>query len=141
MKTRTFSFYDPATGLFTGQRFSGDDDTSLATNTPTGLAALEGAHDHTAVRVVDGQVAQRDDVPADHYWDYGGGKFVPRSRLQMAIDDQAARARIAELERQQIRPHRELVRDPMNTEARKRIEAIDEEIATLRPKLRQPFNL
>lgn len=40
--------------------------------------------------------------------------------------------RIESLERQQLRPMRELTRDPQNAEARRRLDQIDSEIAELR---------
>jgi hypothetical protein len=43
-----------------------------------------------------------------------------------------AQARIDELEQKQKRPHRELVLDPGNAEAKRRLQAIDAQIAELR---------
>lgn len=51
---------------------------------------------------------------------------------QRAARDRLARQRIAELERAQHRPLRELAIDPANAEAKKRLTKIDEEIAALR---------
>lgn len=45
-----WSFFDPATGLFDGRRFSGPD-RMLHANQPPGMAALKGAYDHLSQRV------------------------------------------------------------------------------------------
>lgn len=45
---KTFSFYDPKTGILTGQTYTGH---SVETNTPSALHAVEGFHDHTTRRI------------------------------------------------------------------------------------------
>lgn len=45
-----FSFYDPASGIFTGTVFSGPAD-SVDLNCPLGFAYLQGKHDHLSVRI------------------------------------------------------------------------------------------
>ena len=45
-----WSFYDPATGVFTGGRFRGPQ-RALAANTPEGLAAFPGVVDHSRQRL------------------------------------------------------------------------------------------
>ncbi len=44
----TASFYDPKTGILTGQTYTGP---LVELNTPAGLHAIEGIHDHTTRRV------------------------------------------------------------------------------------------
>ena len=44
----SFSFYDPQSGVLTGQTYTGH---SVETNTPSGLHAVEGFHDHTKRRI------------------------------------------------------------------------------------------
>ena len=45
---RAFCFYDPQTGILTGQTYTGD---LIEMNTPPGLTAIEGVHDYTRRRV------------------------------------------------------------------------------------------
>lgn len=52
MNFRTWSVYDAATGLFTGQRLSGNfTDDGIAVNIPAGCAAAEGRFDPAKHRV------------------------------------------------------------------------------------------
>jgi hypothetical protein len=132
---KTWSFYD-ATGLFVGRTFTGPSE-NLEMNTPQGHAAMEGVHDHLSRRVdletgetVDWQPPQ---PSADHVWNAD----TKRWQLHQAVQDklvrrQAAVGRIAALEALQARPLRELARDPSSAEARKRLAAIEAEIAALR---------
>ena len=64
------------------------------------------------------------------------GEVITDSSLGVERDQQQARDRalpqIAELERRQLRPLRELLIDPNNADARSRLAEIDEQIATLR---------
>jgi hypothetical protein len=137
---KTWSVYTPLTGLFTGRRLSGSDETFLRENLPEGTAALEGEHDHVTLRVVDGKTVPRE-APDGHTWMHAAEKFVPSSRLAAAEEDRAARTRIAELESKQHRPHRELALDPTNAAARAALQSIEAEIAALRSKVKTPFNL
>lgn len=131
--TRTWSFYDPATGEFIGRTFTGPD-TALAINTPRGLVALEGAHDHRIMRVnLDtGALEQWRDPPPPgrHEWD--GAAWKP-TRLE---ERRTALARIAALEASQARPLREmalaLAAGSDDPDAATRVAAIDAEIAALR---------
>lgn len=113
-----YSFYDEKTGVFTGRRYSGK---AVKENTPQGLAAIEGTHDRRTHRV-----------------DLDTGEVVPYQAPPDAQQQRdRAQARIATLERAQQRPSRELAIDPDNAEARRRIEAIDAEIAQLRTRVIQ----
>jgi len=127
--TRTWSFYDPATGEFIGRTFAGPD-TALAINTPRGMVAFEGDHDHRTMRVNLGTGALerwRDPPPSrDHQWQ--AGQWV-RSRVAARRE---ALAQIVALEAQQLRPLRELAVDPDNPIARERLTSLDAQIAELR---------
>ena len=63
---RAHSFYDPATGLFTGRTFAtniaadSDHAAALAANTPPGMAHAEGDHDHLSQRVDIERLARED---------------------------------------------------------------------------------
>lgn len=75
--------------------------------------------------------------PREHCIDTVTGAVVPvsddeRARIAAQDADRAARARIDELERKQLRPMRELAADPNNAEAKRRLAEIDAEIAALR---------
>ena len=57
---KTWTFCDQATGLFSGQTFSGPAD-ALEANTPAGCLAIEGLYDH---------ISQRFDLAAQTVVDY-----------------------------------------------------------------------
>lgn len=135
---RTVSFYDPATGLLTGRTFSGPED-MVSANTPEGLAAIDGHHDHLAARVVDGAVVDwiPDAPDAGHEWSRDRKRWlkVP-ALLEAEASHAAALGRIDMLERSQFRAIRELALDPDHPVARDRLLTIDAEIATLRASLK-----
>lgn len=140
---KIFSFYEKSTGRFNGRTFGTDEAgyadyvRQLAAHTPEGHVAIEGKFDHLSqkVNVVTGEVEDyRPNAPSN---DHEFNTITKRWELNEATAVRnAARAaactRIAELERAQQRPVRELTRDTTNAEARKRIDAIDSEIAKLR---------
>lgn len=134
-----WSIYDPSTGLFTGQKFGGSQ-RDVVGNTPEGMVALEGDYDHIGQMVVDGEVVARD-APPDHYFEASVARFVPIARREMALQDAEARRRIAEVETSALRAQRELIRNPDDAEAKKRVLAADDEIAELRGHLGQPFDI
>jgi hypothetical protein len=124
----TWQFYDRETGLFAGRSFTGPD-RALAANTPRGFAAIEGRYDRHSQRV-----------------DVASGVVVAYERPAAEIEaeqktarEQQARHRIAELELAQHRPMRELVIDPSNAEAKRRLQEIEGEIAGLRVGARFPL--
>jgi hypothetical protein len=119
---RHWSFYRLSDGAFTGQCLMSSQD-ALALNTPPGCAALEGNYDHRSQRVDLQTAAVVDDADL--------AEENRRSREQQQRRDHAALS-IAELERRQLRPTRELQIDPSNAEARSRLAEIDAQIATLR---------
>jgi hypothetical protein len=122
---RRWSFYRLSDGAFTGQCLMSSQD-ALAGNTPPGCAALEGNYDHRSQRV-DLQTGTVVD-------DAALAEENRRSREQQQRRDHATLS-IAELERRQLRPTRELQIDPTNAEARSRLEAIETQIAGLRTSL------
>jgi hypothetical protein len=119
-----WSFYRADTGEFTGRVFVGLERT-LALNIPAGCKALLGSFDPRSQRV-----------------DLATGQVVAYQRPaaeieaeQRAVRARSARQRIASLELAQLRPIRELAIDPENAEAKRRLEAIDGEIAALRAEI------
>lgn len=116
---KTWSFYRLEDGLFISRRFSSTNAEIVEKNTPDGCAAIEGRYDQRTQRVdlATGDVVAHE-APPD------------ARRLR-----DRAQARIAALEGKQNRPARELALDPSNTEARRRLEAIDAEIMELRKAL------
>lgn len=126
-----WSFYDPATGRLVGRTFSGPVE-HLQANTPAGLAAVPGEHNHETHRVTlaTGEVERwREARPSDdHEWDSASGSWV----VSRAAQKRAALERIHALELQQLRPMRELLADPESAIARERVRRIDDEISILR---------
>lgn len=122
---RTFALYHLATGHFTGKHILCTKD-MLGRNTPEGCASIEGRYDRMCQRVdlETGSVID-DEILAEQN---------RRIRERQQRRDHAA-LRIAELERKQARPQRELQLDPNNAEARARLEQIDAQIAALREEL------
>lgn len=116
-----WSFYDTATGVFSTRTFTGNRG-SLRNNTPKGCAALEGRYDRLSqrVNVETGEVVAYDSPERD--------AVAQESRQR------AAKARIEELERAQLRPLRELVLNG-DEKARDRLAEIDGEIAAARADL------
>lgn len=124
---KTWSFFDPATGLFSGRGFSGTE-MALSENTPDGLVPIEGTYDRRSQRI-----------------DVATGAVVAHEPTapEIAADSHAAlkrqrRQRIVALEQKQLRPLREIAIDPSNAEAKQRLQEIDDEIAAKRAELRQP---
>lgn len=117
-----WSFYRVETGEFTGRHFIGSE-RALASNTPLGCGAIAGRFDRLTQRVQDGRV-------------------VERVRSQKEVDaatqearHQAALREIEAIERQTVRPLRELLIDPQNSEARRRLAEAEAQIAALRADL------
>lgn len=144
MKLLSFSFYDPATGLFHGSRFScsnhaghADD---LRKNTPAGAAALEGSFDSLRHRVDIATGAVVDYQPPapsdDHEWRSDEKSWVLKPEvLEAKAADAQARTRIAAEETLSLRAMRELLLDPANAEARAKVQAAEAAIAAERPKI------
>jgi hypothetical protein len=139
---RTWSLYDLATGLFTGERVSLTNPADLAHNVAPGLGALEGAFDHLAQRVALETGAVVDWIPPAptdaHLWDERARRWITAPGATDAARYRTGLlARIRSLEAAQARPLRELAIDPHDLEARRRLQAIDEEIAAARVALRK----
>jgi hypothetical protein len=136
MRPTAWSFYDPNTGRLTGRTFTGLED-HLAVNTPAGYVAVKGVHDALSKRidletgaVIDYQPPQPD---ADHEWDVGTRRWRRRADVvEREWRRERAGAQIADLERRQLRPMRELQLNPDNVEARTRLEQIEAQIVALR---------
>jgi len=116
---RHFSFYDPATGDFTGDHFSSDDELAVSLNT-TGRPAIEGRHSHLTHRV---DLATKTVVPRD----------TPRPQTRLERRHEAL-AKIHALEARQSRVIREFLLGDAG--AKEGLQAIDDEIAKLRAELK-----
>jgi hypothetical protein len=134
---KTWSFYEQATRLFSGLKFSGNQ-SILSANIPAGHKALEGQYDHLSQRVdiETGQVVdyQPPQPSPDHEWDAA----TKRWRLKADVAErqrrrEAALAQIRTLEAAQARPMREAALGIAG--AVERLRAIDEQIAQLRVEL------
>jgi hypothetical protein len=131
---QTYSFYDPATGLFTGRQMTGSE-SALALNTPEGLKAIAGQYDPLSERVNEqGSVVDYEPPsPGDDYeWDHEARHWVLSAAAQQAIDaDVAARARLAEIDLQSVRALREAAIGN-NTDAIATLATLEQEAVPLR---------
>lgn len=139
---KSWSYYDRETGLFSRRKHSGPDD--WLPSPPDGHVAIEGDFDHLSKRfdlstltVVEYQPPCPDD---EHEWDSTTDPTRPRWRKRREVVERERQravslSRIKELEEKQLRPLRELARDPENAEARRRLVQIDTDIAELRASL------
>jgi len=139
---KVWSFCDSQSGMLSRRTFSGPDD-SIAANTPPGLQAIEGEHDHLSRRVdlATGEVIdwQPPAPSTDHEWNATSRRWeLSADAIERAEKLQRAQARINHLELAQLRPLRELVRDPQNAAALARMDEIEAEIAGLRADLTAP---
>jgi hypothetical protein len=135
---KTFSLYEAATGLFTGQRLQCDEDGLVGARLPPGTLAIEGAYDHMSQRVdlsTGKVVAYHPLAPsADHEWNAASKRWQVRKGVRETEGRRAVVfARIHALETSQGRAIREAtLGDPA---AMKRLKEIDAEIAALRAEL------
>ena len=137
---KVWSIFNPATGLFTGATFFGDD-AGLALNIPPGCDVIPGAHDHLSRRIVDGVVVDfRPPQPSpDHEWNDTTKRWQPTAAAQAAeLADQQARAVIAMTEQGSARAIREALLEvlPKNSVARQKLQDADDLIAAERPKIK-----
>jgi hypothetical protein len=131
---KTVSFYDPKTGLFTGQRYSGPE-----SGVPSG-AYVEGEWHPASSRVetssVDGELvalAVPREVPDGHTWHAPAASFIEQSKLDRAKRDAEARAELASLDASQ---HRALLEHALgDPEALERLRAIHARKAEVRKEL------
>ena len=138
---KVWSFFDPATGHFTGQTYAGDDE-GLDLNLPSGLDALPGVFDHLAQRIEDGAVVeyQPPQPSAEHEWNPATRRWQLTAAAQASADqDAAARAAIQAAEAGSDRAIREalLLLLPQDAPERQRLQAVDDAIAAQRPKLKK----
>jgi hypothetical protein len=131
------SFYHRETGLFNGNHLIASDDAAVKLNTPLDHIAIDGHYDHLSkkVDVESGQVVDYQPAPpsAEHEWNTSTRRWQLRAAVAECQQRHAAAlARIAALEAAQHRPMRELAVNSQSVEARKRLEAIESEIASLR---------
>lgn len=123
---RTWSFYREQDGSILGRHYSAPTDQFLEQNTPAGCVAIEGRYDRER---------QRMDLQSRRVIDDAELARMNAEKRTQAMRGDLARTRIEALERQQLRPLRELAIDPTNAEARTRLAEIDAQIATLRTQL------
>lgn len=110
---RTWSFYDPATGRFTGRTFTGPP-SALAVNA-RGLAAIAGEYDRESQRVENGIVVDyQPPAPSpEHEWDSVSKRWrLPLAQRQAIVADHRARAAIAGAEAGTLRALREALLSP-----------------------------
>lgn len=132
---KTFHFYDPATGLFSGRSYSGPED-GLIDNTPVGLSSIEGDVDHASQRVnlATGEIEdyQPPSPGADFAWEAQSKRWALTDRAARAAHKRAkAKASIEALEKSQGRALRELALGKPG--ASDRLAEIDAAITILRP--------
>ncbi len=123
---RTWSFYSEADGRFLSRRLTSTDRNAREINTPPGYRAIEGHFDH---------LSQRVDLESGQVVDDADLAQANRVRMDREREHSSSLQRIEQLERQQLRPLRELAVDPKNAEAESRLRSIDEQIAELRGQL------
>ena len=139
----TYTFYRTDTGALLQATFSGTP-AALASNTPPGCAAIEGAFDAQARRVVDGAVQtwQPPKPETTRAWDWawddkaGCWDRVPSLPRRKRLATDTVHERIAEIEEAQARPLREWLLAEADgsdkTEAVQRVGDLDEQVKTLR---------
>jgi hypothetical protein len=135
---KTWHFYDPATGLFTGHRLAATSDSIVEKSTPSGQAAFQfdGQLDWRSTKIVDGKLVdyQPPAPSADHEWNAETKRW---QLIAAASERQARRAnahsRIASLEASQPRILREHALGI--AAAAERLLAIEKEISSLRADL------
>lgn len=134
-----YYFYDETTGIFTGNFFSGPD--HLEANTPPGLRVWEGPCDplRQRVNIATGALEECLPPPApddDHEWNPEIRAWVLKPAvMERRIRRQLLQSRIDELERSQLRPMREWMRDQADQVARSRVLDIEAQVEPLREEL------
>ena len=119
---KTWHFYDPATGIFSSQSYSGPE-SGLASNTPRGFVPREGRVDFRK---------QRRDLESgslvDHQREPDAG-YLSRRELAKTL------AQLRALDSKLVRPMAELMLDGGNDAARARLVEIENQKTELRAKL------
>jgi hypothetical protein len=136
MSRTIVSCYDPQTGIFTGERFSGSNAQHVLQMVPAGRAAIVGEHDHLArqVNLTTGEV--EDHQPAQpspgHEWNTDRKRWQLSEAAQAkAAATAAARARHAELVDCQHTHIRRLALNPFSITARLALRRIEREVRAL----------
>lgn len=130
---KTWSFFDPHTGLFAGLHYTGSDGTVEA-NTPRGHASAEGLHDHLSRKVDLATGAVVDYQPpapsSDHEWNDTTKRWQLTAAAQAKADAAAAaRARHAALI---VSQHDDIRRAVLgDAAALERLRAIETEVSGL----------
>jgi len=136
---KTYSFYNPDSGIFTGEKFVTNN--LVGRQVPDGCRAIEGNFDHLCVRVdvsdpdclvvVDYQAPRPD---AGFEWHADVSKWKVSDAVQTFIDSRAAALRrISQIEAAQPRTIREFALGFAG--AAERLKAMDDEITSLRSEL------
>lgn len=137
---KRWHFYDAQTGLLLGRSFSSTDPEDAARNTPAGCVAIAGEYDYLSQKfdlelgaIVDYQPAK---PSPEHEWNAKARRWqLSTKAAQAEADDAIARDAIAKLEQQQLRSMREAILG--DAQAKTRVADIDQQIASLRPKLKK----
>lgn len=144
------SLYDLQTGMFVGQTIDGSP-RAIAANTPKGLGAMPGFHNHLQYHVVDGVVVDwQPPQPSDlHEWDTETRSWqLSAAAREAEVAQTLARIRVAKIEGEmQPRAQRELLLhiaaalniDPAKVTPLAVLADADTEIATLRPVVVTPI--
>jgi hypothetical protein len=113
---KTWSFYDPATGIFTGRSFSGPE-RALARNTPAGAAVYPGYVDLATKRL-----------------DLATGELVAHRLPQVDRTAERATMHIQHLERKSLRRMRELLLEIVDDP---QLKQINDQISARRAEMQQ----
>jgi len=120
VRHRTWSYYDKATGVFSGSVITTDRESTAELNA-AGRGYIEGAYSHLTQRV---DVATGNVVP-----------YQAPSDLSATAIRANTLGQIHRLEASQHRSIRELAIDPLNVQARARLHALEDQIAQLRSRI------
>ena len=130
-----FSVYNLDTGFLTGRLLTAPTQEAATKSTPLGCGVVDGHYSELCYKVVDGLITYFEPIPpGDGYvWDLNISKWR-RSENESLKDRAKAKALedIELLEKQQLRPLRELVINPNSGDAKKRVSEIEGQIDTLR---------
>lgn len=137
MKGGVYMFHHAETGVFSDKVLMTTNRSVVEANTPRGHVAIEGFFDHLSQRIdiERNQIVdyQPPSPSVDHEWDATSKRWALSVAAKEREEVRAnASVRIRMLEEAQHRPMRELALDPSNAEARKKLDAIESEIASLR---------
>lgn len=137
--TRTWSLYDSGTGLFVGKTIMCPED-HLSANILDGHAATEGRHDHLSSKVDISTGAVIDHQPPrpsqDHEWNANAKRWcltaTAQAREAAIAISRARRAVLIELQHDDVR---RVALNPQDTQARKALQAIEDEMSAINAEL------